>query len=193
MRATVVSIDNKEREWTRSDPLIRSDLAAAGLLAGALAGIVTVVLTGTALAHLVAAQPSAQPLLEATHLPPLLTTRDEEIALRYDVYCASSEAEVDTPCAADGTVFARAGDTGPFQEIAVREERGASEGRFVARLPEPIARAPTGFSYYAVFRSEETDMVTMLPAGGAAAPQQSLPLGRSIGVALGGHAVRLRA
>ena len=37
-------------------------------------------------------QPSAQPLLEATHLPPLLTTRDERVALRYDVYCASSEA-----------------------------------------------------------------------------------------------------
>ena len=161
--------------------------AAAGLLAGALAGIVTVVMTGTALAHLVA-QPSTQPLLEATHLPPLLTTRDEEIELRYDVYCASSEAEVDTPCDADGTVFARAGDAGTFQEIAVREDRGASDGRFVARVPESIGRAPTGFSYYAVFRSEETDMETVLPAGGAAAPQQSLPLGRSIGVALGSHA-----
>jgi len=160
--------------------------AAAGVVAGALAGIVTVVLAGTALARL-AVQPSAQPLLEATHLPPLLTTRDEEIALRYDVYCASSEAEADTPCAADGTVFARAGDTGTFQAIAVREERGAAGGRFVAPLPESIARAPTGFSYYAVFRSDETDMVTTLPAGGAAVPQRSLPLGKSIGVVLGGH------
>ena len=160
--------------------------AAAGLLAGALAGIVTVILTGTALAHLMV-QPSAQPLLEATHLPPLLTTRDEEIVLRYDVYCASSEAHADTPCASDGTVFARAGDTGAFRAIAVREERGASEGRFVALLPESIARAPSGFSYYAVFRSEEIDMTTTLPAGGASAPQQSLPLGRAIPVTLGGH------
>ena len=160
--------------------------AAAGMLAGALAGIVTVTLASTALAHLVV-QPSAKPLLEATHHPPLLTARDEQIALRYDVYCASSEAEVDTPCAADGTVFARAGDSGAFQAIAVRDER-ASGGRFMTLLPESIARAPGGFSYYAVFRSKETAMVTTLPAGGAAAPQQSLPLGRTIDVALGVHA-----
>ena len=49
---------------------------AAGVLAGALAGIVAVVLAGTALAHRVM-QPADRPLLEATHLPPLLTTRDE--------------------------------------------------------------------------------------------------------------------
>lgn len=158
---------------------------AAGVFAGALAGIATVVLTGTALAHRIV-QPATQPLLEATHLPPLLTTRDERMELRYDVYCARSEAEADTPCAVDGAVFARAGDTGTFQEIAARQEGGAS-GRLVALLPESIARAVTGFSYYAVFRSDETDMVTTLPAGGAAAPQQSLPLGRSVGIALGSH------
>ncbi len=158
---------------------------AAGMLAGALAGIVAVVLAGTALAHRVM-QPADRPLLEATHLPPLLTTRDERVELRYDVYCARSEADAETPCAVDGTVFARAGDTGAYQEIDVREERGAS-GSFVAQLPESIARASTGFSYYAVFRSEDTDMVRTLPAGGAAAPQRSLPLGRSIGIALGSH------
>ena len=161
-------------------------IRASGLIAGALAGIVTVVLAGTALAHRIV-QPAARPLLEATHLPPLLTTRGEAIELRYDVYCARSEAEVDTPCTADGTVFVRAGDTGMFQEIAVREERDASEGRYVARLPESIAQASTGFSYYAVFRSNETGMAATLPAGGSAAPQRSLPLGRSIEVALGAH------
>ncbi len=159
---------------------------AAGLLAGALAGIVTVVLAGTALAHRLA-QPAEQPLLEATHLPPLLTTPDEQIELRYDVYCARSEPDAETPCAADGKVFARAGDTGTFQEIAVREGRGASGGRFVARLPEAIAQAPTGFSYYAVFRSDAIGMVTTLPEGGSEAPQRSLPLGRSVEVALGPH------
>jgi len=158
----------------------------SGVLAGALAGIVTVVLAGTALAHRVV-QPAAPPLLEATHLPPLLTTRGEAIELRYDVYCARSEADVDTPCSTDGTVFVRAGDTGTFQKIAVREERGASEGRYVALLPESIAQASTGFSYYAVFRSDETGMDTTLPAGGSAAPQRGLPLGRSIEVALGAH------
>ncbi len=158
---------------------------AAGVLAGALAGIVAVVLAGTALAYRVM-QPADRPLLEATHLPPLLTTREERMELRYDVYCARSEADAETPCAVDGTVFARAGDTGAYLEIDVREERGTS-GSFVAHLPESIARASTGFSYYAVFRSDDTDMVTALPAGGAAAPQRSLPLGRSIGIALGPH------
>jgi len=159
---------------------------ASGVFAGALAGIVTVVLAGTALAHRIV-EPAAKPLLEATHLPPLLTTRGETIELRYDVYCARSEAEVDTPCTADGTVFVRAGGTGTFQEIAVREERGASEGRYVALLPVAIARSMSGFSYYAVFRSDENDVIATLPAGGSAAPQRSLPLGRSIAVALGAH------
>lgn len=159
---------------------------ASGLLVGALAGIVTVVLAGTAVAHRLA-EPAERPLLEATHRPPLLTTRGEETELRYDVYCALSEGEVDTPCSAEGTVFARAGDASGFQEIAVREERGVTEGRYVARLPESIARASSGFSYYAVFRSEETGMTTTLPAGGSAAPQRSLPIGRSIEVSLGAH------
>ena len=65
-----------------------------------------------------------------------------DVELRYDVYCARSEADAETPCAVDGTVFARAGDTGAYREIDVREERGASGGRFVAQLPESIARAP---------------------------------------------------
>jgi len=159
---------------------------AAGVLAGVLAGIVTVVLAGTALAHRIV-QPATLPLLEATHLPPLLTTRAERTELRYDVYCARSEAEAETPCAVNGAVFARAGDTGTYQVVAAQEEQGVSGTRFVALLPESIARAATGFSYYAVFRSDETDLVTTLPAGGATAPQRSLPLGRSIGIALGSH------
>ncbi|MDQ3671908.1 MAG: hypothetical protein M3364_05655 [Actinomycetota bacterium] len=161
-------------------------IPASGVLAGAVAGIVAVALAGTALAHRLV-QPAERPLLGATHLPPLLTARGEEIALRYDVYCARSEAEVDTPCDATGTVFARAGDTGTFQEIAVREARGASEARYVAHLPETIARAPAGFSYYAVFRSNDIGMSTTIPAGGSAAPQRSLPLGRTIDVSLGAH------
>ena len=158
----------------------------AGVLAGALAGILSVALAGTALAHRFV-QPAERPLLEATHLPPLLTTRGEEIALRYDVYCALSEAEADTPCSVEGAVFARAGDTGAFQEIAMRTERGTSDSRYVARLPQSIAGASAGFSYYAVFRSEGAGISTTTPAGGSAAPQRSRPLGRSIDVVLGAH------
>ena len=165
---------------------LEARLATAGLLAGALAGIVTVVLAGTALAHRVV-QPADQPLLEATHLPPLLTTRDERSRAALRRLLRAFGGGRRNTLRVDGTVFARAGDTGAYQEIEVREERGASGGRFVARLPESIARASSGFSYYAVFRSDETDMVATLPAGGASAPQRSLPLGRSIGIALGAH------
>lgn len=159
---------------------------ASGVLVGALAGIVTVALAGTAFAHRLA-EPAERPLLEATHHPPLLTMRGQEIELRYDVYCARSEAEADAPCVADGRVFVRAGDSGAFQEIAMRERAGASAERFVATVPHAVTRASAGFSYYAVFRSDETGMSTTLPAGGSAAPQRSLPLGRSIEVELGAH------
>lgn len=158
----------------------------AGLLAGSLAGVVTVVLAGTALAHRIV-QPDEQPLLEATHFPPLLTTRDDRKELRYDVYCAGSEAQAETACAVKGTVFARVGETDAYQEIEAHRVGGATGGRFVAVVPESIGRASSGFSYYAVFRSDETDLVATLPAGGAAAPQRSLPMGRSIAVDLGAH------
>ncbi len=158
----------------------------AGILTGALAGALTVVLAGTALANRMI-QPVERSLIEATHLPPLLTTRGEDIELRYDVYCASSEAEADTPCSANGTVFARAGDAGAFTPIGMSKQRVVSEGRFVARLPDAIARSQSGFSYYAVIRSDESDLSTTLPAGGAAAPQRSLPLARPIAIGLGTH------
>jgi len=160
----------------------------SGVIAGVLAGIAAVVLAGTAVAHRIV-EPASAPFIEATHVPPLLTARGEEVELRYDVYCGNGEAEadVDTPCAADGVVFVRAGDAGPFREMALREDRSTAEGRFVAALPDDIARSASGFSYHARFQSDQTGLTTGVPAGGADAPQRSLPLGRSIEVALGAH------
>ncbi len=167
--------------------IVRRRLAgAAGVVSGGLAGMFTVILAGTAVAHQLAA-PSAAPVLEATHLPPLLTAAGERVELRYDVFCAAAGIEPTGPCDASGSVFVRSGSAGPFRRLSLTEDRTASEGRFAARVPESIARAAAGFTYYAVLRSTRTGDVVTLPAGGAAAPQRSLPLGNPVRVALGAH------
>jgi hypothetical protein len=160
---------------------------AAGILAGALTGLLVAGLAGDAVAHRLVPN-SPQPLIEATHLSPLLTATGDAVELRYDVYCASGadDPDIDVPCDASGNVFVRSGDSGEFREIALQADRGAPEGRYVVRLPEDVASSPTGFLYYATFRTAAGGTVT-LPAGGPAAPQQSLPLGRSVDIRLGTH------
>jgi hypothetical protein len=167
--------------------IVRTRLVgAAGILVGALAGMFAVVLVGAAVAQQFAA-PSAASFLEATHLPPLLTAAGERVELRYDVYCATADAVPNAPCKASGTVFVRPGSTGPFRRLELREERAVTDGRFAALVPASIARSAPGFTYYAVLRSVETGESVTLPAGGAAAPQRSLPLGSPVHVALGAH------
>jgi len=158
----------------------------AALVAGALAGVAVAVLASTAVANQLTSN-AQQPLIEATHLPPLLTAPDEAIELRYDVYCASGDVDRGEPCDASGMAFVRSGDAGPFREISLEVDRAADDGRFVTRLPNEIATSRSGFSYYAVLRSNEFGVAVTLPAGGAAAPQRSLPLGRSVDVRLGTH------
>jgi hypothetical protein len=168
--------------------IVRRKLAgAAGIVIGGLAGMVTVILAGTAVAHQLEA-PSAAPVFEATHLPPLLTAAGERVDLRYDVYCAAADVEPAGPCNATGSVFVRPGGAGRFRRLSLHEDRSASNGRFVAVVPESLARSASGFTYYAVLRSIDTGETLTLPDGGAAAPQRSLPLGSPVRVALGAHA-----
>src|SRR5207249_8896436 len=117
-------------------------------------------------------------LIEATHLPPLLTIPGEPVTLRYDVYCAApgSDPESGAPCDASGTVFVRARDVGPFRPLPLAVDASASQGRLVAEVPADIARVGGGFSYYAVLRSRATSASTTLPAGGPFAPMRSRPL-----------------
>jgi len=159
----------------------------AGLLAGVAAGTVVAVVAGAAVAHR-SATGALEEQIEATHLPPLLTAPGEQVELRYDIYCLGGEDDPEGPaCDADGTVFVRAGDSGFFREVPLSVDAAASEGRYVARVPEAIAGSPAGFSYYAVLRSAASGAFLTLPAGGAAAPQRSLPLERSVDVRLGAH------
>jgi hypothetical protein len=161
----------------------------SGSLLGAVAGFLLLVGATPANADRegVAPVPAA---LDATHLPPLLTAAGERVELRYDVYCpAASERpnEADAACDASGSVFVRAGGSGPFERLPLRVDENAAQGRWVAEVPAAIAQSRDGFSYYAVFsRAASGDLV--LPLGGAEAPQRSLPLGRDVvDVHLGHH------
>ena len=161
--------------------------ALALLSGGALAGLVAVLLAGTAVAQQTGPKLAA-PLLEATHLPPLLTTPGERVTLRYDAFCVLPETPLDAPCEVEGTVFVRPGDAGPFHLLQLRDDGTAADGRLAAVVPTGIARAPAGFSYYAVLRSPTSGASATIPAGGAAAPQHSYPLLRPVRVTLGEHA-----
>jgi hypothetical protein len=149
---------------------------------GVLAGILTVILAGAALAQRFAPS-AAAPVLEATHVPPLLVASGERVELRYDVFCAAAD-ELEGSCDAAGTLFVRSGTTGSFRELALRDER-AADGRFAAVVPDAIAQSPAGFTYYATFHTEAGTIT--VPEGGPASPQRSLPLGKAIRVALGAH------
>lgn len=162
----------------------------AGLLLGAglgtsLALVPNVALSGAGLAPVGSAPPGS--LLDATHLPPLLTRAGEAVDLRYDIHCAAAvENQADATCGAGGTVFLRSGNEGPYGGLPLRTDPDAVEGRYVARVPDDIATSRDGFTYYAVLRSQSGDTLT-LPAGGPAAPQRSIPLDRTVEVRLGTH------
>ena len=158
--------------------------AIAGALAGAVLGAGLAALTDTGAAQRNEAAPA--PWIEAIHLPPLLTTADEQVELRYDAFCLVGD-DVDEPCDVQATVHVRRGDSGAFREIPVTEDRGSPDGRFVAPVPPALARSPAGFSYYAVLRDARTGATTTLPAGGAEAPQRSRPLDRPVAITLGAH------
>jgi hypothetical protein len=158
-----------------------------GLALGAALGSALVLFAGGALAER-AADASSHAVLDATHLPPLLTVPGEPLELRYDAHCVPlDELPADAPCDVIGSAYVRPGAAGPYREVPLRVDSAAAEGRFVARVPADAARSARGFSYYAVFRSPTTGATTTLPAGGARAPQTSVPLGAASEVVLGRH------
>ena len=159
-------------------------VATIGLLAGALAGTATFVVAGSAVAQREA--DSTGPFVEATHVPPLLTSDGELVDLRYDAYCIDPEAdESELSCDLTGSVFIRPGTKGQFRELTLLSDGTAT--RLVAHVPEAIASSPTGFTYYAEIGAESGRATVTLPAGGASAPHQSLRLGPAIEIDLGWH------
>ncbi|MFL5943910.1 MAG: hypothetical protein ACJ74C_00525 [Gaiellaceae bacterium] len=157
-------------------------------LAGGAAAIAAAVIGGVTLTSVSAAGPArpaaVRPFVDAAHVPPALTVRGEPVTLRYAIVCPPREDGL--PCAGAGTVYLRPGTSGSFHPYSLLRGDDAASGRYSLTVPPAIAAG--SFSYYAVLRDESTGATTTVPAGGAAAPQVSLPLGDALNVNLGRHA-----
>jgi hypothetical protein len=163
-------------------PAIRSLVGgAAGLAAGIIGGVT---LTSLSVAG-VGVPGGAAPGLEASHVPPALTLPGEPATLRYAIVCAPREDG--GPCAGSGEVYVRAGHAGSYERIPLVRGDDSSEGRYFAEIPPALASSRAGFSYYAVLRDDASGASITVPAGGAAAPDRSLPLGDATQVKLGAH------
>jgi hypothetical protein len=143
--------------------------AALGLLVGASVGAVSAPLASSALHH--GPGRPLEPLLDATHLPPLLTLRGEPVELEYDVECATGSEDVGDECAATGKVLARPIGSDDFAEIPLMPSSDHELHKLVARIPEELATR--GFEYYAMIDAPETGESLTVPAGGASAPDVS--------------------
>jgi hypothetical protein len=157
-------------------------------LAGGAAGIVAGVIGGIALTSTSAAsEPTpAVPSLDAAHVPPVLTRAGEPVTLRYAIVCAPRDDG--EPCDGSGSVYVRAGQSGPFRRLALNRGEDSGDGRYFVELPGEIASSRDGFSYYAVLRDDARGATLTVPAGGETAPQRSFPLGDATEIALGVHA-----
>lgn len=158
-------------------------------LAGGAAGIAAGVIGGVVLTAVSTAGPTpvtaAPALIDATHVPPVLTVRGEPIRLRFGLLCAPREDGL--PCEGSGTVFVRAGQTGPLQPYPLRRGDESKDGRYFFDVPAAVAGTPDGFSYYAILRDDATGATVSIPSGGADAPQLSRRLLDPVTVELGNH------
>ena len=157
-------------------------------LAGGAAGIVAGVIGGIALTSVSAASgPNpTTPGVDAVHIPPVLTRAGEPVTLRYAIVCPPRDDG--EPCNGSGSVFVRAGESGPFRQLTLKRGEDSSEGRYFVNLPRELASSREGFSYYAILRDGANAATITVPAGGGAAPQRSVPLRDAAEVALGVHA-----
>jgi hypothetical protein len=158
-------------------------------LAGGAAGIAVGVIGGVVLTSVSAAGPTpladGPALIDAIHVPPVLTMPGEPIRLRFGLVCTPRADGA--PCDGSGTVFLRAGRSGPFRGYALERGEESKDGRYYLDVPQPFAGAADGFSYYAVLRDQATGATVSVPSGGEAAPQLSLPLRDPVTIALGAH------
>jgi hypothetical protein len=158
-----------------------------GSFCGLLAGATAAALADTTTARR-AMEPSP-PAMEATHLPPLLTTAGERARLEYEVFCVGGEADAEEAgrCAVEGRVFVRLSRGGAFAEIPLQSARTTEGRRLVAVIPDEVSAPARGFEYFAVLRAQESGETLTIPAGGASAPHSSIRLERPIEVRLGAH------
>jgi hypothetical protein len=158
-------------------------------LAGGAAGVAAGIIGGVALTSVSAAGPApptgARSFVDAAHVPPALTVRAEPIRLRYSIVCPARDDG--QPCDGAGTIYLREGMSGAFRPYPLTPGDDSKEGRYYLDVPDELAGSLSGFSYYAVLRDRRSGATTTLPAGGAAAPQLSRPLGDAALITLGAH------
>ena len=157
-------------------------------LAGGAAGIAAGIVGGIALTAVSAANPpapKAPEVLDAAHVPPVLTLPGEPVRLRFAIVCPPRDDG--EPCQGSGEVYVRPGQDGPFRRLSLRRGEDSKEGRYYVDLPEEIAASRDGFSYYAVLRADATGVTTTVPSGGAAAPERSLQHRGATPAVLGAH------
>lgn len=163
-------------------------LRAGSIALGVATGVFLIGLGGAVASGEGSTERDAPAAVEAAHVAPLLTVPGERVELAYDVYCLpSSESDPETRCDAEGAAFVRSNDRGEFQRVPLRREPGRAEGRYVAEVPDTLARSPQGFAYYAVIEDRATGATTTVPSGGAESPHRSLPLTNVVDVDLGSH------
>ncbi len=162
-----------------------------GALAGGLAGVVTGAVIAAAAPRVhEQGEPDIAPtaIIDAAHVPPLLTVPGEAVTLRYAIVCpGSGAAPFAGACDGGGDVYIRAGATGPFTRLPLRRTADSVDGRYVAEVPREIAGSRDGFSYYAVLRNDATRAAMTLPAGGGDAPTRSMPLVHAVTIRLAPH------
>ncbi len=158
-------------------------------LVGGAAGLAAGVIGGVALTSVSAAGPTplsrAPALIDAAHIPRVLTLPGEPIRLRYAIVCTPRGDGL--PCDGSGTVYIRPGRSGPYSPLPLLRGDDSKDGRYFVDVPEPLASSADGFSYYAVLRDDSSGASISVPAGGAAAPQFSVPLREARPVTLGRH------
>jgi hypothetical protein len=157
-----------------------------GLIAGGVLGAAAIALVGSALAQ--RPEQTAQGVLEATHLPPLLTVPGERIDLAYDVHCASAGVEdPEQGCSVGGSVFLRSNPRGAFRALPLTAGVANGRARLSTAVPDPIAGDQDGFEYYAELAAVDGRTLTV-PSGGAEAPHRVHVLTDAVHVDLGAHA-----
>jgi hypothetical protein len=159
-------------------------------LVGGAAGLAAGVIGGVTLTSVSAAGPTpvsrAPALIDAAHVPRVLTLPGEPIRLRYAIVCTPRDDGL--PCDGSGTVYMRAGRSGPYRALPLLRGDDSKDGRYFVDVPAPLANSADGFSYYAVLRDDRSGASVSVPAGGADAPQVSVALRDARSVALGRHA-----
>ena len=159
----------------------------SGLVAGTAGGIVAIALLAGGASG--GARGDEDTFITAAHVPPLLTLPGEHVTLRYAIVCPPPGGDVSTgqPCDGAGEVYIRAGRSGPFQRLALSRGPDSAAGRYFVDVPQSIAAAPRGFSFYAVLRNASNGGEVVVPTGGADAPQTSSKLVDPVTVDLGTH------